>query len=34
LAISYAEKALQLKPDDPGVSRRLKAYYRQKTDEQ
>jgi tetratricopeptide (TPR) repeat protein len=34
LAISYAEKALKLKPDDPGVSRRLKAYVRQKADEQ
>jgi tetratricopeptide (TPR) repeat protein len=34
LAISYAKKALKLKPDDPGVTRRLKAYYRQKTDEQ
>jgi tetratricopeptide (TPR) repeat protein len=30
LAISYAEKALQLKPGDPGVSHRLQGYYRQK----
>jgi protein O-mannosyl-transferase len=29
LAISYAEKALKLKPGDPGLSRRLEGYYHQ-----
>jgi tetratricopeptide (TPR) repeat protein len=29
LAISYAERALKLKPGDPGLSRRLEGYYQQ-----
>jgi tetratricopeptide (TPR) repeat protein len=31
LAISYAERALKLKPDDASVSRHLEEYYRQKS---
>jgi tetratricopeptide (TPR) repeat protein len=31
LAISYAERALKLKSGDPGISRHLEAYYRQKS---
>jgi Flp pilus assembly protein TadD len=33
LAISYAERALQLRPGDPGISRRLEGYYRQRKGE-
>jgi tetratricopeptide (TPR) repeat protein len=29
LAISYAERALRLKPGDPGISRHLEGYHRQ-----
>jgi tetratricopeptide (TPR) repeat protein len=31
LAISYAEKALKLKPGDPSISRHLEEYTRQKS---
>jgi tetratricopeptide (TPR) repeat protein len=34
LAIAYAEKALQLKPDDPSISRHLQDYRRQKSGSQ
>ena len=33
LAISYAERALKLKPGDPGLSRRLQGYYQQQRGE-
>jgi tetratricopeptide (TPR) repeat protein len=33
LAISYAERALKLKPGDPGLSRRLEGYYQQQRGE-
>jgi tetratricopeptide (TPR) repeat protein len=33
MAISYAEKALKLKPGDSGISRHLKGYHRQRLEE-